>query len=175
MELPFKVAVVGRLSEQKGQDVAIGALPHTKVPVELHLYGEGVEESSLRALASSLGVDHAVVFHGRVTDARIAYEDTNAVCAPSRWDGLSLAVLEAMSCGLPVVATDIPATSQLSTTILTVPTDDQVALAGALDRLHEDDELRSRLGRESRDLVVEVFSLESQLSRYLDLYRQALD
>ena len=98
------VVCVGRLCEQKGQDILVRALAalgdHT---VRLRLVGAGPSEASLRALCRELGTGDRVEFVGTV-DPRPHYWAADLVVLPSRWEGQSLVLLEAMACGATVVA-----------------------------------------------------------------------
>ena len=98
------VVCVGRLCEQKGQDILVRALAalsdHT---VRLRLVGAGPSEASLRALCHELGIGGRVEFVGAL-DPRPHYWAADLVVLPSRWEGQSLVLLEAMACGATVVA-----------------------------------------------------------------------
>jgi glycosyltransferase involved in cell wall biosynthesis len=97
---------VGRLSEQKGQDVLVEAWPTVaeRVPsARLVLVGGGPEEDRLRSLAGP-GIDLV----GPRNDAGDWYAAADVVVAPSRWEGMSLVLLEAMASARSVVATDVP-------------------------------------------------------------------
>ena len=95
---------VGRLCEQKGQDVLIRALASLhNATVRLRLVGAGPSEPSLRALCVELGVADQVEFVGNV-DPRPHYWAADLVVLPSRWEGQSLVLLEAMACGATVIA-----------------------------------------------------------------------
>ncbi len=95
---------VGRLCEQKGQDILVRALATLGDPtVRLRLVGAGPSEPSLRALCDELGLGDRVEFVGRV-DPRPHYWAADLVVLPSRWEGQSLVLLEAMACGATVIA-----------------------------------------------------------------------
>jgi glycosyltransferase involved in cell wall biosynthesis len=100
---------VGRFCEQKGQDILVRALAALGDPtVRLRLVGAGPAESSLRALCDELGMGDRVEFVGSV-DPRPHYWAADLVVLPSRWEGQSLVLLEAMACGATVLASSAAA------------------------------------------------------------------
>ncbi len=113
----------------------------------------------MRVRAERLGVAGRVDWHGVVTDPHAFYHTANFFVLPSRVEGTPNALLEAMSCGLPVIVSDgAPGPLELvedGVTGLVVPVNDAAALAVALRRLASDGELRSRLGEAARARVSE--------------------
>lgn len=102
------VLFVGRLETEKRIDEllrAFAALP-VSLPAHLHVVGTGTQNRPLRALARHLGVASRVTFAGQVSDAdlALAYRGADVFCMPGTAELQSLATLEAMSAGLPVVA-----------------------------------------------------------------------
>ncbi len=164
---------VGRLSHQKGQDVAIRALALQDDPTSrLRLVGAesgGGERKGLEELAASLGVADRIEWRGAVEDTAPEYRSADVVIAPSRWDGLSLALLEAMACGATIVASDVNGSESLGDAGVIVPPDDPMALAGEIDRLLEDASLRRRLGASARTRSAS-FDLASTMQKNLDLW-----
>jgi glycosyltransferase involved in cell wall biosynthesis len=145
----FLVVAVARLSEQKGLDVLLRALPEVE-HVDLAVAGDGPDRAALAELAASLGVDARVRFLGRRADVAALLAAADAFVLPSRREGQPLALLEAMAAGRPIVATAVPGVDELvedGATALLVPPDDPAALAGALCRLRDDPSLRLSLGR----------------------------
>jgi glycosyltransferase involved in cell wall biosynthesis len=98
---------VGRLARQKGQDRAVAAWPAVRARAEgarLVLVGDGPDRS---ALARSAAEVNGVQLVGSRADVRDWFVGADVVVAPSRWEGCSFAVLEALACGRSVVATDV--------------------------------------------------------------------
>jgi glycosyltransferase involved in cell wall biosynthesis len=114
----WKIACVGRLEPvAKGQDLLfhIFSKPQWRNrPVELNLYGKGSGEVTSRKLAATLGLQN-VRFHGHVGDIRKVWEDNHILVLPSRYEGLPLALVEAMWCARPAVVTDIGGNAELCT------------------------------------------------------------
>jgi glycosyltransferase involved in cell wall biosynthesis len=164
---------VGRLSHQKGQDVAIRALALLGDRVaRLRLVGAesgGGERVELEALAESLGVSDRIEWRGGIDDTAPEYRAADVVVTPSRWDGLSLALLEAMASGAPIVASDVNGSESLGDAGVIVPPDDPQALADAIDDLLHDAPARLRLGAAARARSGS-FDLASTMRQNLDLW-----
>jgi glycosyltransferase involved in cell wall biosynthesis len=140
----------------------------------LHLLGGGADEQSLRALARGLGVERTVRFTGRVDDFGMVSTLRRArvcVSVPSS-DATSVSMLEAMACGLPLVASDLPANRQWIDPSggLLVPARNERALADALSRLHDNPVEAAAMGRRNRQRVSSLASRRSQFDRMADLY-----
>ena len=106
----FKLACVARLDlAAKGQDLLfqVLALPRWRErPVVLNMYGTGPCQAGLRKLAENLQLNN-VRFCGHVKDIRAVWSQNHLLVLPSRYEGLPLALVEAMWCGRPAVVTDI--------------------------------------------------------------------
>ncbi len=157
-------AFVGRLEPEKGLDVLLRAFRRTTAPTLL-LAGDGSLAPALRALARELRVADRVRFAGRVGQHELPalLQASDLLVLPSittpRWkEPWGLVVNEAMSCGLPVVATDAVGAAAGGLAVdgrtgLVVPERNEAALAAALERLGADDALRARLGAAAREHV----------------------
>jgi len=167
------IVCVGRLSEQKGQDVAIRALALLRDPsTRLRLVGgdsQGGERARLHALAASLGVDDRIGWRGHLADTAPELRAADLVIAPSRWEGMSLVLLEAMACGAALVVTDVSGTEAVGDAGVIVPPGDPQALAAAIDELLEDAPRRRQLGRAARDRS-RSYDLVTTLQRNIDLW-----
>ena len=101
---------LGRLCEQKGQDLLLTAWPQvtSSVPgAQLALVGDGPDRERLRASSPE-----GVLFAGPTTDPVPWLQAADVVVVPSRWEGQALALLEALACGAAVVVSDIPANAE---------------------------------------------------------------
>ncbi len=172
LETPL-IVCVGRLSAQKGQDVAIRALARSRNrAARLRLVGNEStpgERQRLEELASSFGVADRIEWRGEVPDSAPELRAADVVIAPSRWEGMSLVFLEAMACGAPVVVSDVSGSEIVSDAGVVVPVDDPQALADAVDELLEDAPRRRRLGEAARERS-RSYDLGSTLRRNLDLW-----
>jgi glycosyltransferase involved in cell wall biosynthesis len=114
----WRLACVARINPSaKGQDLLIQtlALPEWRDrPVELNLFGIGADEEPLRRTAGMLKLNN-VNFRGRVENIRAIWEQNHLLVLPSRYEGLPLALVEAMWCGRPAVVTDVGGNTELCT------------------------------------------------------------
>jgi glycosyltransferase involved in cell wall biosynthesis len=107
----LRFACVGRLDPPgKGQDILFEVLARPAWETRnwrLHLYGDGENRNGLERWARRLGLTDRVVFEGHVSDIEKVWALNHVLVMPSRIEGLPLALVEAMLCGRPVVATDV--------------------------------------------------------------------
>jgi glycosyltransferase involved in cell wall biosynthesis len=165
------VVTVGRLTEQKNQALAVRALAAVPDAVLLIL-GEGPLRDSIAAAARDAGVADRVVLGGVRPDAREVVGAADAFVLSSTWEGLPLAVLEALAAGTPVVATAVRGVRDLvqdDESALLVPPGAADALAAALRRVLDDRELAARLADGGR-AVAAAHGDEPMVAAYLDLY-----
>lgn len=184
----FTVLFVGRLVERKGVRVLLDALaqPGALQACRAVIVGDGPERGDLEAYAAALGVGERVSFRGRISAAELAqaYATAQAFVLPAVLDqrgdteGLGVVLLEAMSYGVPVVASRIGGITDIvedgNTGLLVAPGDAR-QLAAAVQRLAEDVTLARRLGEAGRRLVQERFSWEALAARWEEVYRQVVD
>ena len=115
-----RAVFVGRLASEKGLDILIEAWLKVRArfpTAQLILVGEGPERAALenqaRAIGLTLGHDQAVSIPGSVSDPTESLRQADLFVFPSREEGMSIALLEAMALGLPVVASSIPGNRRL--------------------------------------------------------------
>ncbi|MFW2831495.1 glycosyltransferase [Sphingomonas sp. ID0503] len=168
----------GRLDPQKGYDVLLRALAELRDVSDLRLLiaGDGGPDTrkTLERLAEGLGVADRIDFLGYLADPFALIGKGDLFVLPSRWEGASNALLEAMACGLPIVATDCPGGSR---EILgggahgrLTPVDDPRALAAAIRA-----ELAERRDPAIQRAAARRFDLTSCMDEYvslLDRYRR---
>jgi glycosyltransferase involved in cell wall biosynthesis len=170
------VAYTGRLAREKGVDVLVSAWPHllARVPdARLCLLGEGPEEARLRQQARALGVEASVEFLGGVPDVAPHLRAADAAVLPSRTEGMPVALLEAMSCELPVVATAVGGSLEVlrdGATGWLVPPEAPAALGAALAEALLDPGAAAR-GAAARAHVLAHFAMDLVADRFLTLYR----
>lgn len=160
---------VGRLHEQKGYDLLLEAFRQSVDMAEnwqLRIIGDGPLRETLQAQAERAGIADRVHWEGRVADPFPYYDDAAVFVMPSRYEGTPNALLEAMSCGLPVVVSDASSGPleyvENHVTGLVVPVEDASALAKAMDCLARDPDLRQRLAEAGRQRVA-TLSLDEVL------------
>lgn len=171
------IAFAGRLRTRKAAAVLVAAMPRVleRVPsCRLMILGGGEQERAVGALVRRLGIGHALELPGGLPRSEVLRRLAGAdvFCLPSTYEGMPLAILEAMSLGLPVVATAVsgnPEAVEHGVTGLLVPPESASALAEALLALLLDPELRRSLGEAGRRRVEERFSIERIVDRHLAL------
>jgi glycosyltransferase involved in cell wall biosynthesis len=170
-------AVVLVMARRKDQDVLLRALPGVQRPVLLACVGV-TADAELAGLAAALPERHRAVFIP-FTERPLAFYGLAAVTAlPSRIEGLSQALLEAMALGLPVLASRAGGNLDLVTdgdTGLLVPPLDPAAWTVALTRLLDDRATAQRVARAGRELVRRDFTLERTAERTEAVYREAVE
>jgi glycosyltransferase involved in cell wall biosynthesis len=173
---------VGRLHPQKGPDLAIQAFSRvveTRPDVKWRLFmiGDGRMRQELEAAVCQLGLSERVEFCGIVDNLPDYWAQTDIYIHSSRGDGMSLALLAALASGLPTVATrisgNVAVIADNENGLLAEP-EDADGLSRAILQLFSDERLRMRLGEEARRTVVEKFSIDSVVDRYVDLYEGLL-
>jgi glycosyltransferase involved in cell wall biosynthesis len=174
------VLIVGHLSEVKGYPEFFRAAAQVTLHVDnvafVALGEETVSEgyrAHLTRLVDDLGIAPRVHFLGWRGDVADVLRAADVMVLPSRAEGLPLAILEAMACGKPVVATRVNGVPEAvidgRTGILVEPGDDK-AIAGALVRLLDQPEVAKRMGAEGRRFVERSFSLDRFVRQVEDLY-----
>jgi len=176
---PPTVLFLGRLTRQKGVDVLLDAFARVELegapeqPVLL-LAGEGPSRAALEAQVARLGIAERVVFLGRRADVWGLLRGASACCLPSRGEGISNALLEALAAGCPVVASAIPANAEVlegEAGLLARP-EDPIDLAAQLTRLLSDPELRERLAAAGQQRIAERYALDVIATAYEGLFEE---
>ncbi len=177
-----RAAFVGRLAPEKGLDTLIDAWPivQTAHPeARLILIGEGPERASLEARVAArgltLGPGRAVEMPGVATDATNALRDVNLFVLPSREEGMSIALLEAMALGVPAVASSIPGNRRLIGDFKhgrLAPPDDREGLARVINEQWASFDRAFHMSRAARSRVEQEFSIRSVARRHLELFQE---
>jgi len=178
------IGTVGRMEEQKGHGIllhafaALRGLPGISVSsLRLLIVGDGRLRQATEARASQLGIVDACRFPGSMTRMADVYRAIDIFVMPSLWEGLSLAMLEAMAAGLPLVATDVGGVRDVLGDNLhgrLVPPGDPTSLAHALAELLLNTQLREELATSASQCVRDTYGV-SNLTRQLSiLYEMAV-
>ncbi len=173
------ILTIGNLRRRKGHAVLIEALARLQqsgfgAPWQLVIAGDGRHRENLTRLALDLGVADRVQMLGHRDDVPDLQAAADVFAMPSFWEGMPLAILEAMIVGNAIVASNIggiPEMLRNGESGLLVPAGDAPALADALRRLIEDASLRERLGASARRHAEAEFHVEVMADRYEHLYR----
>ena len=168
---------VGIVARRKDQRVVLAALSRVATPVRLVLVGID-PVGPLAEQAGQVAPPHAVVCLPFTPDVRPLYDLLDLVLLPSRGEGLSQGLLEAMALGKPVIASGAGGNLDLIAPdidgMLVRPLD-AAAWAQAIDHLLTDPDEARRLGGAARRTARDTFALEHTIARTLELYHRVLD
>lgn len=156
-EFRNKILFVGNLEPRKGLDIIIKALSLIKdLHFSLDIIGSYHKQKKyfvyLKKMVDKYSLSKKITFHGRVESERIIgfYRKANILIFPSRHEGFGMVLLEGMSFGLPIVATDIATTREIIRNNVNgylCPIDDEVCLARKIRKLVNDKGLQMRMGK----------------------------
>jgi glycosyltransferase involved in cell wall biosynthesis len=179
--LPCPLAVfVGRLAQEKGLDTLVRAwvMVVKQLPdARLRLIGAGPMESRLGQLADELSVLQSIEFAGARSDVEAELRGASCFVLPSREEGLSMALLEAMALGMPVVVTDIPGNRTLVSdgeTGLLSPVDKPEAMTEQIVRSLGGSPEIMKMAEQGRELVASRFSIEAVAREHVALMRRLI-
>jgi colanic acid/amylovoran biosynthesis glycosyltransferase len=175
---------VASFEEVKGHTVLVEAcknLAERGVGFTCHLVGEGPLKQAIEELIADHNLGKQIRLHGALprTGVRDLLADADVFVLASvptsegKREGIPVVLMEAMSCGLPVVASDLSGIPELvlnQVCGILVPPADARRLADALEALYKDPELRTKMGRVGRERIVDEFSLSKNALRLLELF-----
>ena len=177
---------VARLEYTKGVDVLLHAWGRMmREPAEwrmhlkprLRLVGEGTYRAQMERIVAELGIADSVEFLGLRTDVIDLLQQAWGFVIPSRWEGMSNALLEAMACGLPCVATRVSGNEDLISdgiNGLMVESERPAEMSQALRRIIENADFAQRLGTEAQATVIRDYQLSNIVEQCVQLYRRLL-
>ena len=169
------VAFIGRLHHQKNP-LLLAEIARLAPALRFLIVGDGELAPALRQRVRELSLQDRFTFLGSLPHADALRALTRARCMvlPSLWEGLPMAVIEAMHLGLPVVATDMPGLREMVVENVTghlVPSGNAALFAKRLSGLAADRARSSAMHAAARSRAAELFSLEQQIGRHAALYR----
>lgn len=178
---PFTIVCVGTLHEVKGQAYLLEACANLQkqgLDFVCHFVGDGPDRQALTSLAEQAGISARVRFHGQQPREKIAQllQQADVLVAPSvptsdgRREGIPVVLIEAMSSGVPVIASNLSGIPELvidEKTGLLTPPRDSAAITHAMERYYRDPALRQRLGNAGRQMVTEEFDLYKNAARLI--------
>ncbi len=172
----FNLINIGRLNKQKNQDWLIRLLTQLPEHVTLKIIGEGELCGELESLAVELGVSHRVRLMGLLPREQVYRELTNAdlFVSPSLWEGLPVAMLEAMALRQPVIVSDIGPHKEIAnygSSVKILPIDAGRWAEQIKSFMQMDKSQLEAIGNRNREIVVSNFSLDRMHEKYTDLYK----
>ena len=174
------VGLVGGLWPRKRIKDAIWVADLLKVirdDVHLLIIGDGPHRDRLRKFRDQVVIRDKVHFLGERADVPCLLPHLDVFWSTSAREGQSVAILEAMAAGVPIVATDIPGTRELviqEATGYMVPVGDRAAFTRWTDKLLNDAALGRRLGQAGQQRALSEFSAQKMIERHVEMYRELL-
>jgi glycosyltransferase involved in cell wall biosynthesis len=179
----FLVTTVGNIRRVKGHDIFIKAAA-TIVPcfpkVSFSIAGDVLEPAyftELQTLVRELNLSDHFRFDGGVTNLRQHLASADIFVLPSRSEGFSNAIVEAMASSLPVVATDVGGNAEAvkdDVSGFLVPSEDPAALSAAIIRLLTNPSQAKAMGAAGKNLAAEKFTTEAMMNRIASAYKNLL-
>jgi glycosyltransferase involved in cell wall biosynthesis len=172
--------MAARLSEVKGHQYLIQAADQVlkkRKDVKFIIAGTGPLEHKLKKMVQDLKIEDSVVFTGFIKDVENIYNimDVNMITSSS--EALCLSLIEGMSLGKPMIGTEVGGVPELviqNQTGLLVPVADVEALAGAIEELAGNSELRSSMGQNAEKMMMEKFSASEMTAEIYKLYQEVV-
>lgn len=189
----IRVITTARLSQEKGVDVLLKAwaeVVQEEKSLRLLIVGNGSLEFGLRTLCRSLGIAGSVDFVGAVQDVSHYLIGSDLFVLPSRSEGMSNALLEAMSYGIPCIATNVGGNAEtlegeereipkgqyvIGKNGLLINPDDVKGLTQAILFFIRNQTEREEMGKRGRIHVKENYSIDLIVDKYIALYQRILD
>jgi len=174
----FRFLFVGRFQPQKNLFFTLALLNDfydaKGHPIEFHLVGDGPQKDDLMEYSSKLSISNHIVWHSWCSRENLVshYQQADCLLNLSLYEGMPNTVLEAMACGLPVVASDVIGNRSLITNSETgflCSLEERGQLLDCLTLILNDEVKRQMLGKESRRYVKERYSWEGVASQFLNL------
>jgi glycosyltransferase involved in cell wall biosynthesis len=168
---------VGRLSQEKGADVLLDAIPLVGDPaIVVSFLGDGGERLPLEARASALGITGRVRWHGVIPDAGVYGAAFDCFVLSSRTEGTPIALLEAMAAGVPIVTTAVGGVPDIvsEAEALLVPSESPGALARAIADVFAVPEAAALRARQARERLTRAYAPGPWITRHREIYRDIL-
>jgi len=179
-EGPLKLLTIGRLTHQKGQWILLEVMAKFDdiyPDASLIVLGEGEMRTELEAVTKRLHIDQRVKFIGKVENPQDYLKDADLFILPSLYEGLGVVLLEAMSIGVPVIASDIPAVDEViehEQNGLLFQAENSSQLTEDILSIIKDVDLQQKLIENARKTVEEKFTVQRMAKEYDALYSKLL-
>lgn len=173
------IGIVGPIQPRKGHHIvlkAIKLLSEEYPEVKLLIIGKNVYgwyDKKLKDMIKKMGIEDSVIFRPHTENIKETLSGLDIFILPSKSEGLSRGLLEAMSCELPVIVTDVPGNREVvfdKETGLVVPFKDAEKIAEAVKMYINDKSFSESMGQRARARVRELFSIEEHVKKVQFLY-----
>lgn len=173
-EAPLKLLMLGRLTKQKGQDIALQALSDLQgLDWTLNIVGDGPSRFALEHIVDVQRLGEHVRFENATTDVTSVYGQHDIVLMPSRWEGLGLVAMEAMASGRLVIASRVDGLQEFiehEKTGLLVEPNNADALREEIERCLKDRERSVRIAAAGKVFAQSNFGIQEVVKKYEEIY-----
>ena len=173
---PFTMVMSARFQLQKDHGTLIEALlPLKELPWKLYLLGDGELLPKVKQKVAELGLTEKVFFEGAVDNVPDYLQRADVFLLITNWEGLPLSILEAMSHGLPVIATDVAGIKEevwSGENGFLVPRKGVAEVTEAIRNLYSSQQLRAVMGLKSKEIFNVKFRKEQMAKRTIELYQE---
>jgi len=176
---------LGRIVPVKGLHILLKSLNYVKTPVNLVIVGPIGDLEYFKNVKKLIEREnqkskHKITYLGTISEAEVIkiYQKASVFILPSFWEAFPVVILEALSCETPVIATPvggIPDIIKDHETGILVPVGDYLQLANAIQYLLENADLRWKMGREGRKLIIKQYSIEKACQKLCSIYKQLIN
>jgi len=179
----FAILSTGSLIWRKDYQRALMAIRHLVdlgVDAEYHIIGDGPERQQVLYTIQDLDLNNRVILHGQMAAEEVVkqLQNADAFLLSSLSEGISNAVLEAMSCSLPIVTTDCGGMREAVTDGVegfVVPIMDHVTMAEAMQKIATDRTKRISMGMAGREKIISGFNLSDQIASWVNLFSEVME
>lgn len=171
----FVAGWVGRVAPQKALEVALAAMEGVRdLPITLSVVGDGEDLSAMQQYARARGIGERVIWHGARTNAPQLMRAFDVFVLSSRWEGTPIVLFEAMSAGIPVVATAVGGVPDVVSALeaILVPAEDAHALAAGIRNVFSDRDAAAERAATAKQRLRAEFALDKWVDRYDALYER---
>ncbi|MEM7506148.1 MAG: glycosyltransferase [Pseudomonadota bacterium] len=171
----LRVVSLGNLRPQKNYTHLVEIAAGTQPGIHFSIAGEGAERATIEARIAELGLQDRVRLLGARADVSALLQNADAYLLTSKWEGMPIALIEAMQAGLPIISSDVGGCREIlgEETGFLCPSDDTEAFTTALNRLAGDTHLRARMGRAARARAKD-FGIDPCAEAHEALYAEVL-
>ncbi|MBD3249390.1 glycosyltransferase [Candidatus Woesearchaeota archaeon] len=167
------IGIVGRVEEGKGHKVLLDAVAEMEEKIKALIVGTGQLEENIKRYVEEKGLGKRVIFAGFRNDIQKMFNTFDIFCLPSESEGLPLVVVEAMSCELPVICSDIDSHKNIiedGKDGLLFKVGDEEQLKLAIRKLVSEKDVMKNMGKNARDKAVNEFDIKDNIKNIEKLY-----
>jgi len=170
------IGAVCRLDPIKNIEFLLNCIHHLSIEnknIKLLIVGDGPIKQKLIQYSNELSITKYVNFIGYRKDVESILPVIDIYVSTSLSEGTSMTILEAMSCGLPIVASDVGGNKKLvdRTNGYLYPSNDKDEFINAVHQIFNNEQYKEKLGKESRKKILDQFSIDQVVKQYEDLYQ----